>query len=147
MFPWRTYSYTVTELYLPGYMTCVHAQKQVSFNIKSYTSSYLRHELGLGNHPLITLVVVDTGLALLHFDRFLDVFSPGLGIHNTEHDIDLFERQLLSLWNKDPDEDRHGQAEDGEHKECLPSDAVNSGRCNLGDDEVEEPLSCSYERG
>lgn len=113
--------------------------------IKSFTSCSERHALGLGDHLLVALFIINAGLTLLDLDRLLDILGPGLCVHNTKDDINLLEGQLLSLWNKDPDEDRHRQAEDGEHKECLPSNTVNGGRRNFGDDKVEEPLGCSYE--
>lgn len=124
---------------------CKNERLSSIVSIKSSTSWHWRYALGLGDHLLVALFVVDAGFALLHLDCLLDVLGPGLRIHDTEDDINFLECQLLGLWHEDPDEDRHGQTEDGEHQERLPSNAVDGGRCNLGDDEVEEPLGCSYE--
>lgn len=104
---------------------------------------YWRHISSLGNDFLVALFVVDAGLALLHLNRLLDILGPGLRVYNAEDDIDLLEGQLLGLGNKHPDEDSHGQTEDGEHQECAPADTVDGGGSDFSNNEVEEPLGRS----
>jgi hypothetical protein len=89
---------------------------------------------------LIALLIVNASLGLLNLNRLLDVLGPCLSINGTKHNINLLKGELLSLGNEDPYEDGHAHAEDGEHQERAPADAVDGCGCDLGDDEVEEPL-------
>jgi hypothetical protein len=142
----RSHTIAITGIHWP-LNVCENECLSSIVGIKSFTSCSRRHALGLGDHLLIALFIINAGLALLYLDRLLDILGSGLRIHNTKDDINFLERKLLGFWNKDPDKDRHRQAEDREHQERLPSNAVDGRRCDFCDDEVKEPLGCSYEDG
>lgn len=82
--------------------------------IQSSLSARRRQNSSLSSHR-IALLVVDASLPLLDLDRILDILRPCISIHHAKYKVYFFERKLLRLWDEDPDEYRHGQAEDGEH--------------------------------
>lgn len=110
--------------------------------IQSSLSARQRQNSSLSSH-CIALLVVDASLPLLDLDRILDILGPCISVHHAKYKVYLFERKLLRLWDEDPNKYRHGQAEDGEHQECTPANAVDGGGGDLRNDEVKEPLGGS----
>lgn len=58
----------------------------------------------------------------------------------TEDQVHLFQGPALGFLHEESDEDPIGSAEDTEHDEGLPANAVDGTRSNLGNDKVEQPL-------
>lgn len=65
--------------------------------------------------------------------------------NRTEDQVHLFQGPALGFLHEESDEDSIGSAEDTEHDEGLPANAVDSTRGDLGNDKVEQPLSGSPE--
>ena len=72
--------------------------------------------------------------------RSLNIRAPLNSIDISKEDIDLFERQSLSLRNEEEGKETISEAEDAEHDECLVADVSDCSGGDFGDDEVEEPL-------
>lgn len=66
-------------------------------------------------------------------------------IDSPKHKVHLLQGLPLGLLQEEGDEKAHASAEASEHDESLPADGVDGTRCDLGNDEVEEPLGGSSE--
>ena len=65
--------------------------------------------------------------------------------NGTKDEVHLFQGPALGFFHENNDKDSISSAEDAEHDEGLPANAVDSTGSDLGDDEVEQPLSSSSE--
>lgn len=69
---------------------------------------------------------------------------PALFLSNaTEDQVHFLQSPALGFLHEDGHKYTHGSAEDTEHDEGLPANAVDGTGGDLGDDEVEQPLSGS----
>lgn len=65
--------------------------------------------------------------------------------NGTEDKVHLFQGPALGFFHEKSDKDSISSAEDAEHDEGLPANAVDSTGSDLGNDKVEQPLSGSSE--
>lgn len=70
----------------------------------------------------------------------LNILSSPSRINSAEQDIHILKTASLGLLDEEEGEDTHGQTENTKHQERPPSDVVDGSWCDLGDNEVEEPL-------
>lgn len=67
----------------------------------------------------------------------LDIFSSLLSCDSSKQDIHLFQTASSCIREENQDEGSHGGAEASEHDKGAPANAVDSCRCDFGDDEIE----------
>lgn len=136
--PFRSAPHFLHSRYNLGHVFRVYPGREFLYDIQSIDLLALR--TGLPDLFLCILLVHDLGL----LQGVLDISTSLLLIDSPENEVHLLQSPSLGFLEENEDETTHGETEDTKHEEGPPSNLVNGPRSDLGDDEVEQPLSsCS----
>jgi hypothetical protein len=99
----------------------------------------LLHGLVDGNFTLNMLQLNALVKHMLHICLAL-VFAD-----ETEQNVHILQRAALGLLNEEDDKYAHSAAEASKHDKGAPTNVVDGGRGDFGNDKVEQPLRCGGE--
>lgn len=116
----------------------------IEFVHNYYTSIIIRDEV-LNSSAISSLLRMLCMLKLVLVQSVLHIRTTLFLSNGTEDQIHVLQGPALGFFHEESDKDSIGSAEDAEHDEGLPANAVDGTRSNFSNDEVEQPLSGSSE--
>lgn len=129
--------WTLSFQLIPTFQNIAYRYKK-----EGVSNSIKLSRLDLSGLSLVLNMLLQLQFLLLNGDGGFDVGSTLGLVDGTEENIHVLEGLLLGLLDHEDGKGAVCEAENAEHDEGAPADVADGMGCELGDDEVEEPLGC-----